>query len=67
VPDTRFANVLPRYNAAPSQEVIDVCLPLKEFGGIYCTHMRNEAERVLDSLHESFDTARAIGVPLVIW
>jgi N-acyl-D-amino-acid deacylase len=53
-------------NAAPSQEVIDVCLPLKEFGGIYCTHMRNEAERVLDSLHESFDTARAIGVPLVI-
>jgi N-acyl-D-amino-acid deacylase len=53
-------------NAAPSQEVIDVCLPLKEFGGIYCTHMRNEAEHVLDSLHESFDTARAIGVPLVI-
>jgi N-acyl-D-amino-acid deacylase len=52
--------------AAPSQEVIEVCVPLLEFGGIYCTHMRNEAERVLESLHESFESAREIGVPVVI-
>ena len=52
--------------AAPSEEVIDVCVPLKEFGGIYCTHMRNEADRVLESLHESFESARQMGVPVVI-
>lgn len=52
--------------AAPSEEVVDVCVPLKEFGGIYCTHMRNEADRVLESLHESFQSAREMGVPLVI-
>jgi N-acyl-D-amino-acid deacylase len=53
-------------NAAPTREVIDIARPLKEFNGIYCTHMRNEAERVLDSLDESFRTARELGVPLVI-
>jgi N-acyl-D-amino-acid deacylase len=52
--------------AAPKEEVIEVCRPLGEFEGIYCTHMRNEAERVLDSLDESFFTARALGVPVVI-
>jgi N-acyl-D-amino-acid deacylase len=53
-------------NAAPTEEVIEICRPLKEFNGIYCTHMRNEAETVLDSLDESFLTAREVGVPVVI-
>mgnify|MGYP003526247319 CR=1 FL=1 len=34
--------------AAPTGEVIEVCRPLREAGGLYCTHMRNEADRVLD-------------------
>src|SRR5690606_15359104 len=51
-------------SAAPAQEVIDVARPLKEFNGIYCTHMRSEAEQVLESLDESFHVARELGVPL---
>ena len=43
-----------------------MCRPLREFGGLYCTHMRNEAEAVMDSLDESFRIAREIGVPVVI-
>ena len=52
--------------AAPTQEVIDICRPLKEFGGLYCTHMRNEADRVMDSLKETFLIGREVGVPVVI-
>jgi len=52
--------------AAPTEEVIDVCRPLKEFGGVYCTHMRNEADRVVDSLEETFRIGREVGVPVVI-
>jgi len=52
--------------AAPTEEVIEVCRPLREFGGLYCTHMRNEAEQVLDSLEESFRIGRELGVPVVI-
>jgi N-acyl-D-amino-acid deacylase len=52
--------------AAPTEEVIETCRPLKEFNGLYCTHMRNEAERVMDSLEESFRIGREVGVPVVI-
>jgi N-acyl-D-amino-acid deacylase len=52
--------------AAPTEEVIEICRPLKEFNGLYCTHMRNEADRVIDSLEESFRIGREVGVPVVI-
>jgi N-acyl-D-amino-acid deacylase len=52
--------------AATTEEVIEVCRPLAGFDGLYCTHMRDEAERVLDSLEESFRIGREVGVPVVI-
>lgn len=52
--------------AAPTEEIIEVCRPLTEFGGLYVTHMRNEAERIIDSLDETFRIGRALGVPVVI-
>jgi len=53
-------------NAAPTEEVIEICRPLKEFNGIYCTHMRNEAEQVMDSLDETFHIGKALDVPVVV-
>ncbi len=53
-------------SAAPTQEVIEVCRPLAMRDGIYCTHMRDEADRVLDSLEETFRIGRELGVPVVI-
>ena len=53
-------------NAAPAEEVVAIAQPLKEFNGLYCTHMRDEADKVLDSLDESFRTGRELGVPVVI-
>jgi len=52
--------------AAPAAEVIEICRPLAEHGGIYCTHMRDEGDRVVESLEESFRTGRELGVPVVI-
>jgi len=52
--------------AAPCEEVIETCRPLKDFGGIYCTHMRDEADHVIDSLEETFRVGREVGVPVVI-
>jgi N-acyl-D-amino-acid deacylase len=52
--------------AAPTEEVIEICRPLSEHHGIYCTHMRDEGDRVVDSLEESFRTGRELGVPVVI-
>jgi len=52
--------------AAPTEEVIEICRPLKAANGIYCTHMRDEGDKVLDSLEESFRIGREAGVPVVI-
>ena len=52
--------------AAPTQEVIDVCRPLSRRNGLYCTHMRDEADNVLESLEETFRIGRDLGVPVVV-
>jgi N-acyl-D-amino-acid deacylase len=52
--------------AAPTEEVIEICRPLKAFNGLYCTHMRDEADGVMDSLEETFRIGREVGVPVVI-
>ena len=52
--------------AAPTDEVIDVCRPLKERNGLYVTHMRNEGDNILASLEETFRIGRELEVPVVI-
>jgi len=52
--------------AAPTEEVIEVCRPLTQHQGVYCTHMRNEDGQVVDALEETFRIGRALGVPVVI-
>jgi N-acyl-D-amino-acid deacylase len=53
-------------SAATPEEVIEVCRPLAERGGIYCTHKRDEGDGVLASLEETFRVGRALGVPVVV-
>jgi N-acyl-D-amino-acid deacylase len=46
--------------------VIEICRPLAAHHGLYCTHMRNEADHIIDSLEETFRIGRECGVPVVI-
>jgi N-acyl-D-amino-acid deacylase len=52
--------------AAPTEEVIEVSRPLAKRNGIYCTHMRDEGDKVIDSLEETFRVGRELGVPVVV-
>jgi N-acyl-D-amino-acid deacylase len=51
---------------APSSEIEALAKLLRPAGALYTTHMRDEAEHVLDSLDESFAVGRAAQVPVVI-
>jgi N-acyl-D-amino-acid deacylase len=51
---------------APTDEVIAVAEALRATGGIYVTHMRNEADDVLLSIEETLKIGRAVDVPVVI-
>lgn len=52
--------------AAPAEEVLALVREVALAGGIYTTHLRNEAQAILEALAEAGDTALAAGVPLVI-
>ena len=52
--------------AAPTEEVIEVCRPLSARKSLYCTHMRDEGDRVTESLEETFRIGRELSVPVVV-
>jgi N-acyl-D-amino-acid deacylase len=51
---------------APTGEVIAVAEALRATGGLYVTHMRNEADDVLTSIEETLQIGRSVNVPVVI-
>jgi N-acyl-D-amino-acid deacylase len=51
---------------ASTDEIVAVGEPLRAHGALYATHMRNEAEKVLDSLDETFEIGRRLGVRVLI-
>jgi N-acyl-D-amino-acid deacylase len=53
----------PTNKPAPKEEVIALAELLAPVGGIYTTHMRDEADDVEKSLDETFATARRLGCP----
>ncbi len=47
-------------------EIVELAKIVKEYGGVYTTHMRNESQDVLKSIKESIEVARRSGVKLQI-
>ncbi len=50
----------------PFTEIVELCKVVREYGGIYTTHMRNEADYVINSLKESMEVARQADIPVQI-
>ncbi len=48
------------------EEMAELCRVVARYDGIYATHMRNEADGVLDSIRESIEVARRSGCRLNI-
>lgn len=51
---------------APTDEVIAVAEALRAVGGIYVTHMRDEASDILESIEETLKIGRGTGTSVVI-
>jgi N-acyl-D-amino-acid deacylase len=52
--------------AAPTDEVVALAERLEPHGGIFTTHMRNEGEKVVESVEETLEIGQRAGVPVVI-
>jgi N-acyl-D-amino-acid deacylase len=56
----------PPANAAPTEEVIELAHVVHAHKAVHTTHMRDESDRVMNSLNETFRIGREADVPVVI-
>ena len=56
----------PPAKAAPTEEVIALAKPMRAYGGIHTTHMRDEASHLVDSVNETIAIGKASDIPVVI-
>ena len=52
--------------AAPTDEVVALAEVAASFGGLYVTHMRNEADAVEAALDEAFEIGDRAGLPVIV-
>lgn len=55
----------PPASAAPTDEIIDVCAPLRGRPGIYATHLRDEADHIVPAMEEALLIGRELGCRVV--
>jgi len=58
--------IYPPSSYADEEELTALCRVVAEYDGVYATHMRNEAEAVVDSVRESISVAERAGCRLNI-
>lgn len=51
---------------ATLDELAEVAAPLGEHGGVYTAHMRDEGDRILEAMAETFEIARRAGAAVVV-
>lgn len=56
----------PPASQASTEEIIEVGRPLSARQGLYVTHMRDESDKVMEALEETFRIGRELGIPVVI-
>jgi N-acyl-D-amino-acid deacylase len=61
------ALIYPPGNYASTRELIEISKVVGEYGGHYITHMRSEADRLLEATEEAIRIGREAGVPVEIY
>jgi N-acyl-D-amino-acid deacylase len=56
----------PEARASSTREIIEVAKPLNSYQGVYVTHMRDEADGVMESLQETLQIGREVGVRVIV-
>ncbi|HEY2025364.1 MAG TPA: D-aminoacylase [Gemmatimonadaceae bacterium] len=61
------ALIYPPGNFASTEELVEIAKAMSPYGGIYITHMRSEADHVLEGMDEAIRIGREGGVPVEIY
>ncbi len=61
------ALIYPPGNYATTEELIEMAKAMSPYGGIYITHMRSEADQLLEGIDEAIRIGTQGGVPVEIY
>jgi dihydroorotase/N-acyl-D-amino-acid deacylase len=61
------ALIYPPNNYSTTRELVETAKAMAPYGGVYITHMRSEADRLLEAIDETIHIAREAGVPAEIY
>jgi N-acyl-D-amino-acid deacylase len=62
-----YALIYPPDAYAPTDEIVEVCKVVARYGGVYITHMRSEADQLLEALEEALTIGRRANLPVEIY
>ena len=62
-----YALIYPPDAYAATDEIVAVCEAIRPFGGVYITHVRSEADGLLEGIAEAREIGRRAGVPVEIY
>lgn len=62
-----YALIYPPDAFVGTDELVEVCKVVGEYGGTYITHMRSEADEFLEALEETLEIGRRAGLPVEIY
>jgi N-acyl-D-aspartate/D-glutamate deacylase len=62
-----YALIYPPSAYVDTGELVEICRVVAEYGGIYVTHIRSEADDLIKSINEALTIGRQAGVPVEIY
>ncbi|MCL4543908.1 MAG: D-aminoacylase [Chloroflexi bacterium] len=62
-----YALIYPPDAYATTAEIVEICKVVRQFGGIYITHIRSEADRIFSAVEEALLIGREADVPVEIY
>ena len=61
-----YALISPPDTYAGTDEIVEVCKTASNPGGVYITHMRSEADELLEALEEAIEIGKRADIPVEI-
>lgn len=62
-----YALIYPPDSYTDTDELVEICRVVSQYGGVYITHMRSESDRLFEGLEETLAIGRRADVPVEIY
>lgn len=62
-----YALIYPPDAYASTDEIVEVCRVVREYGGLYVTHIRSEQSQLIEALQEALEIGRRADLPVEIY